>query len=64
MKRIVSALLLLALLLCFCACDGSEKEPPKPKVLQVGFGRTDITPQLSVPLAGYGNTDKRMSLVA
>lgn len=29
--------------------------------LQVGFGRRDITPDFSVPLAGYGNTRKRMS---
>ena len=27
----------------------------------VGYGRVDITPQESVPLAGYGATDKRMS---
>jgi len=29
--------------------------------LQLGFGRTDITPKWSVPLRGYGNTAKRMS---
>lgn len=29
--------------------------------LQVGYGRRDITPEYSVPLAGYGNTRKRMS---
>ena len=29
--------------------------------IQVGFGRVDITPDYSVPLAGYGNTHKRMS---
>ena len=29
--------------------------------IQVGFGRTDITPDYSVPLAGYGNTSQRMS---
>ena len=29
--------------------------------IQVGFGREDITPDYSVPLAGYGNTHKRMS---
>lgn len=27
----------------------------------VGYGRVDITPQESVPLAGFGNTSKRMS---
>ena len=29
--------------------------------IQVGFGRVDITPSYSVPLAGYGQTYKRMS---
>lgn len=29
--------------------------------LTVGFGRSCITPEESVPLAGYGNTSKRMS---
>jgi len=29
--------------------------------LRVGFGREDITPDFSVPLAGYGNTLLRMS---
>ena len=31
------------------------------QVLQVGFGRTDITPSFGVPLAGYGNTHLRIS---
>ncbi len=30
-------------------------------MLKIGFGRRDITPQWSVPLAGYGNTNTRMS---
>lgn len=29
--------------------------------ISVGFGRVDITPSYSVPLAGYGNTQNRMS---
>ena len=29
--------------------------------LHVGCARIDITPQYSVPLAGYGNNDQRMS---
>ena len=29
--------------------------------LYIGFGRTCITPAESVPLAGYGNTSRRMS---
>ena len=30
-------------------------------ILNVGFGRVDMTPDYSVPLAGYGNTMTRMS---
>ena len=30
-------------------------------VLSVGFGRADITPMERVPLAGYGNTSRRIS---
>ena len=29
--------------------------------LLVGYGRSEITPTISVPLAGYGNTLTRMS---
>lgn len=29
--------------------------------LQIGFGRTNITPMERVPLAGYGNTSRRIS---
>ena len=29
--------------------------------VRVGFSRADITPLESVPLAGYGNTERRMS---
>ena len=39
----------------------TEPEEQKPYVLRVGFGRSDITPTESVPLAGYGNTSMRMS---
>ena len=31
--------------------------------LKAGFGRTDITPDYSVPLRGYGDTKGRMSTV-
>lgn len=36
-------------------------EAPAPAGFSVGFGRADITPEDSVPLAGYGNTMERMS---
>ena len=64
MKRIFSAVLLAGLILGICACGGNGETIPEPKALLVGFGRVDITPEMSVPLAGYGQTEKRMSIVA
>ena len=34
---------------------------PENPVLQIGFGRADITSELKIPLAGYGNTASRQS---
>ena len=34
---------------------------PDAPVLQIGFGRSDITSDMQLPLAGYGNTTSRMS---
>ena len=62
-KKTVCALIALVLLLGISGC-GSEKTPePESKTdgLCVGFGRTDITPEISVPLSGFGNTSMRMS---
>lgn len=62
MKRCLTLLLIAAILIATCACGGTaNKEEEKITAFQVGFGRTDITPEDSVPLAGYGNTSKRMS---
>lgn len=64
MKRILVLILTLSLLLGLCACGGSQGTAGGRKesaVLQVGFGRACITPELSVPLAGYGNTSTRYS---
>ena len=35
---------------------------PVKNAFRAGFSRVDITPRESVPLAGYGNTSKRMSI--
>lgn len=54
--------LAFALLLNLNACvDQQIQQEEKVHSFQVGFGRSDITPEDSVPLAGYGNTGKRMS---
>ncbi len=38
-----------------------ETEPAPTGAFKAGFGRADITPQLSVPMEGYGNTEGRLS---
>ena len=65
MKKLV-CLLLCAVLLCACGAPAVQN-PEAPAAPQydydylVGFGRRDITPKESVPLAGYGFTSNRMS---
>lgn len=69
MKKILSILLLLSLVLGLCACTGSEKEAESDKTaklpelgeydLYAGFGRKNITPQEPVGLGGYSNPENR-----
>ena len=61
MKKLISLLMAVVMVLGLCACGASNNEEKTPEGLQVGYGIADITPDFSVPLAGYGNTDKRMS---
>lgn len=60
MKKLISFLLLMAITLSLCAC-GEKTAPEAVPPISVGFARADITPEGSVPLAGYGNNTKRMS---
>lgn len=56
MKRILVCLLALMLLIpAFAAAEDTGA------AFEAGFGRANITPDESVPLAGYGNTERRMS---
>ena len=59
MKKL-TCFLICALLVCSLAACGQTEAEPAP-ALQAGFGRVDISPTLSVPLSGYGNTISRMS---
>lgn len=70
MKKRILAILLAVLLITLCGC--SEQRPNDdtqtlaPTVdfsgqFTVGYGRVNITPEESVPLAGAGNTSQRMS---
>lgn len=58
MKKVFTLIVCLAMVLSLCACKTEET----PQFL-VGYAKEDITPMADtpVPLAGYGNTDKRMS---
>ena len=65
MKKFLSICLLAALLLSLCACgaagQSAETTAPADTRLLVGYGKVDITPNIPLPLQGYGNTDKRIS---
>ena len=60
MKKILSVLLMLAIVLGLCACGGTGEsastEPEAPKGLQIGYGRESIMPQGQVNMSGSGNT--------
>ena len=60
MKKYVCAILAVLLILLPGCAEKNETQETK-QTFRVGFGRVDITPADSVPLAGYGNTSKRMS---
>lgn len=60
MKRLTALLLTLFIVLGLCACgnSGANKDDSG---LQVGYAREKIHPEEPIPLAGYGQTEKRMS---
>ena len=64
MKKIICAMLACLMPLGLCACGGNgaagATEPAQDLGLQVGFGRTNITPGGSVCLQG-GNYANRWS---
>lgn len=57
MKKLLSVLLTLSLVLPLCACTPKREA----ETLRAGFGRSDITPGYSVPLSGFGRSSQRMS---
>lgn len=61
MNRRFSAVFIILMLFSLCLSGLAACTPPLPKVLRVGFASADITPEDSVPLAGYGNSTSRMS---
>jgi len=72
MKKLISIILIFVLAMGLVACgaaeDGSGQGSKdsagfdlKDGQLAVGYAKVNITPEDSVPLGGFGNTEKRMS---
>ena len=63
MKKILSVVLVLTIVLGLCACGGSgnanQETQPKATVLEAGFGRENITPDWPVGMAGYSDSETR-----
>ena len=72
MKKIIVLCVLFAMVFSLCACTDTTEENPATQAEEtvnlegkfaVGYSRIDITPQTSVPMAGYGKTSQRMTRV-
>ena len=66
MKKIISLLLTMCILLGLCACGGagsatSTETQPKAAVLQAGYGRENISPEGQVGMGGYSDSETRKS---
>ena len=59
MKKVLTAVLVLALSLTIFGCKANDT-PPKPQ-LEAGFSKINITPDFTVGLGGYDNADKRLA---
>ena len=67
MKKLISLVLALVMVLSLVACGGASEAEGENNgggstaALQVGYGKANITPEKPVPLGGYGRSDKRIS---
>jgi len=71
MKKTVTALLLLAMVIGLFGCSATDPsnttaatestEAGEPAVFMVGYAQEDITPRGPVPLGGYGMSDRRLT---
>ena len=69
MKKVISFVLIAMMIFGLLACGASGEQTGgenagiqlKDGQLLVGYAKVDITPEDSVPLRGFGNTEKRMS---
>ena len=63
MKKLLSILLTVAIVLGLCACGGSANQESQTKAaaLEAGFGRENVTPDWPVGMAGYSDSETRKS---
>ena len=62
MKKIISMLLTLCIVLGLCACGGAgDTDQPQASVLKAGYGRENITPDHPVGMGGYSDAETRKS---
>ena len=65
MKKFLSLLLALVMVLGLCACadsgEGADNGEQAPAGLQIGYAKINITPDYSVGLSGYSNASERPS---
>ena len=65
MKKLITLLLALTLVLSLCACGNSgnteETGEAKSAGLQIGYGRANVTPDFSVGIGGYSDNETRRS---
>lgn len=59
MKKIISIILLISIVLGLCACGGSDDGDSKVDGLQVGYAKINITPSFEVGMSGYGDEESR-----
>ena len=64
MKKLISLLLTLCIVLGLCACGsagGGESDQSQTVALQAGYGRENITPNSPVGMGGYSDSETRKS---
>ena len=60
MKKAISIILMLTIILGLCACGGSgDADKPQTVGLEAGYGRENITPDWPVGMAGYSDSETR-----
>ena len=63
MKKLFVLLICLILVLGCLGCSGGKQKTQTVQTgtFTVGYGRANVTPEVSIGLTGYGNTADRMS---